>query len=253
MKKENGFQLSRRSFLKLSALAASTAALPLTGCTPSSGVEETTTQTTAASETEVNVDHEEVPAYLASDAGEWRNAGCTSYVCGSGRCVNRVLVKDNLILRQKTDDETVEDGVNFQMRGCLRGRAQRKTVMGVDRLKYPMKRKHWEPGGGQKELRGIDEWERISWDEALDYVADEFNRIKNEYGNEALATTWSFGYPELLNAFGGMHRFWGPISLGAWSYAIPKLTGLPSMTLYVGTPASMFSRNRAIRPWGSTM
>ena len=38
-----------------------------------------------------------------------------------------------------------------------------------DRVRFPMKRKHWQPGGGDNvngDLRGIDEWERISWDEA---------------------------------------------------------------------------------------
>ena len=34
-----------------------------------------------------------------------------------------------------------------------------------------MKRKNWEPGGGKKELRGKDEWVRISWDEALNIVS----------------------------------------------------------------------------------
>ena len=43
---------------------------------------------------------------------------------------------------------------------------------------YPMKRKHWEPlTGGQKELRGTVEWERISWDEAFRYVADELKHV----------------------------------------------------------------------------
>ena len=53
-------------------------------------------------------------------------------------------------------------------------------------LKYPMKRKHWEPGGGKKELRGKDEWVRISWDEALDLVAEELKRVKTKYGNESI-------------------------------------------------------------------
>ena len=52
-----------------------------------------------------------------------------------------------------------------------------------------MKRKHWQPGGGDNvngDLRGIDEWERISWDEALDMVADGITRIKETYGNRAI-------------------------------------------------------------------
>ena len=31
-----------------------------------------------------------------------------------------------------------------------------------------MKRKHWSPDNPNGEMRGKDEWERISWDEALE-------------------------------------------------------------------------------------
>lgn len=36
---------------------------------------------------------------------------------------------------------------------------------------HPLKRKGWQPGGGSNsngENRGKDEWEVISWDEAID-------------------------------------------------------------------------------------
>jgi anaerobic dimethyl sulfoxide reductase subunit A len=190
----------------------------------------------------------------AKKEGEWLVATCASYVCGSGRCTNKVLVENNTIIRQKTDDAVTDSLINPQQRGCLRGRAQRKTVTGVDRLKYPMKRTHWESGGGNKELRGRDTWERISWEEALDIVASEILRIKEKYGsssiasakkyggNEALAATWTFGYPRLLHAIGGVHRFWGPISIGAWGACITHLTGLHHMTVYLGAPNSINDR-----------
>ena len=49
-----------------------------------------------------------------------------------------------------------------------------------------MKRKNWAPGGGNKELRGKDEWVRISWDEALTLVANEIIRIQAKYGNTSI-------------------------------------------------------------------
>ena len=52
-----------------------------------------------------------------------------------------------------------------------------------------MKRKHWQPGGGENahgELRGKDEWERITWDEALTYVTDELKRVYAQYGQDAV-------------------------------------------------------------------
>ena len=77
--------------------------------------------------------------------------------------------------RIKTDD-THPDSPDFPVqRACVRGRSQRMQVFGADRLKYPMKRKNWAPGGGNKALRGNDEWVRITWDEALSIVASELN------------------------------------------------------------------------------
>ena len=50
----------------------------------------------------------------------------------------------------------------------------REWIYSPSRIKYPMKRKGWQPGGGENsngQMRGKDEWERISWDEALDLCA----------------------------------------------------------------------------------
>jgi len=149
--------LTRRSFLKWSAALGGTAAL-------AGGISYGLKAAEAAAES------------LATDEGKWVSVACW-HNCG-GRCANYALVKDGVVIRQKTDD-THPDSVDFpQQRGCARGRTQRVQVFGADRLKYPMKRKNWEPGGGKKELRGRDEWVRISWDEALDLVAGEIKRIK---------------------------------------------------------------------------
>jgi anaerobic dimethyl sulfoxide reductase subunit A len=152
-------------------------------------------------------------AKMAPPEGKWVSAACW-HNCG-GRCINMAYVKDGVVLRQKTDD-THEDSPDFpQQRGCPRGRSQRHHVFGVDRIKYPMKRAHWEPGGGDKSLRGRDEWVRISWDEALDLVATELKRIKDTYGNEAfLNPSWTPA--RLLGAYGGFISTWGTVSYGAW-------------------------------------
>ena len=51
-----------------------------------------------------------------------------------------------------------------------------------------MKRKHFDPKGERHpELRGKDEYVRISWDEALDLVAGEIKRIRETYGPAAIA------------------------------------------------------------------
>lgn len=183
--------ISRRGFIKASTAAA--ASLSLVGC-GNTLVPASTTPT-------------------ANQEGKWITAACW-HNCGS-RCLNKAFVVDGVVIRQKTDD-THPDSPDFpQQRACLRGRSQRQQVFGADRLKYPMRRKNWEPGGGKKELRGQDEWVRISWDEAFDSIANEMKRIKGEHGNRAFFAT---GGPvsTTLALYGGYVGNWGTTSRGSW-------------------------------------
>lgn len=188
----NNFNLSRRNFIKASA--AATASLSLMGCGNS------LTKTS-------------VSGKINEEEGEWITAACW-HNCG-GRCLNKALVVDGVVIRQKTDD-THPDSPDFpQQRACVRGRAQRQQVFGADRLKYPMKRKNWAPGGGNKELRGRDEWVRISWDEALDSIASEIKRIKEEHGNRAFFANGG-AVSKILSLYGGYVANWGTTSRGTW-------------------------------------
>lgn len=187
--KISGWNLSRRNFIKASSAAAAT--LTIAGCSNSL-----------------------VPAGsdVASKEGKWITAACW-HNCG-GRCLNKAYVVDGVVVRQKSDD-THPDSPDFpQQRACARGRSQRQQVFGADRIKYPMKRKNWNPGdGGKRELRGRDEWVRISWDEALDLIAAELKRIKETHGNKAILSS---NPAPLINAYGGCMAFWGCTSDGAW-------------------------------------
>ena len=49
-----------------------------------------------------------------------------------------------------------------------------------DRINYPLKRK-----GG----RGAGQWQRLTWDQALDEVADKLDGLRERYGAETLAFT----------------------------------------------------------------
>ncbi len=65
--------------------------------------------------------------------------------------------------------------------------AWKSMVYSKDRLLYPMKRVDFDPNGERNpQNRGISEYERISWDEALDIVAGEIQRVKREYGPGAI-------------------------------------------------------------------
>ena len=76
-------------------------------------------------------------------------------------------------------------------------------VYSPDRLLYPMKRVDFDPKGERNpQNRGISGYERISWDEALDMVAGEIQRVKREHGPGAI-----------MNG-SGSHHTWG--ALGYW-------------------------------------
>lgn len=210
----NNTVLTRRSFLKWSAA--------LGGLTVMVGGVKTGLKLT------------ESAAQMGAE-GKWVSAACW-HNCG-GRCVNKAYVQDGVVLKQKTDDTHPDSPDYPQARGCVRGRNQRRQVYGPDRLKYPMKRKNWEPGGGKKELRGRDEWVRISWDEALDTVASEVKRIISEHGNKAI-----LGSSPIINALGGGVATWGQSSYGAWPESIKNMTGTVGMDL-LGSNDRMDYRN----------
>jgi anaerobic selenocysteine-containing dehydrogenase len=77
---------------------------------------------------------------------------------------------------------------------------ERLRVYSEDRIKYPLKRIDFDPKGDRHpETRGKSEYERISWDEALDIVASEMKRIRATYG------------PEAITSRASSHHNWGNI------------------------------------------
>lgn len=79
----------------------------------------------------------------------------------------------------------------------------KSLIYSNDRILYPMKRVDFHPNGERNcQNRGISGYERISWEEALDLVANEIKRVKKEYGPGAI-----------MNG-SGSHHLWG--ILGYW-------------------------------------
>ncbi|MFO7962319.1 MAG: molybdopterin-dependent oxidoreductase [Desulfobacterales bacterium] len=138
---------------------------------------------------------------------------CASH-CG-GSCLLKVHVKDGIIKRIETDD-----GPEPQLRGCMRGRAYRQRVYAKDRLRQPLKR----VGN-----RGADRFEPITWDEALDTVADRMRHTKKHYGNKSILYLSMSGdvvslhntstISRLLAMFGGFTTWWGTTSFHGGMFA----------------------------------
>lgn len=244
-------KLSRRDFLKGSAAATgAVAGWALVGCQPESTLM-TTEEPAAKGEeptTEVNLEHSEVEGL--PEGGKWVSAACW-FNCG-GRCMNQAYVKDNIVLRQKTDDTHEDTEWYPQQRSCLRGHSLRKQVLGADRVKYPMKRKHWEPGGGDRSLRGKDEWERISWEEALDYVAAELKKAKETDGNRSIMMPiWGVYFNDFyrfMSTYGGFTTLSDSGSMGSWwnSY----MFGIPNQDMYTGNSRDDLKESETIVFYG---
>ena len=210
--------MGRRSFLRASAGAvAAMAAYEAVGAPKAYA----TAQADADGYDKVASD-----AQVTSGAGQWVPIHCNQNC--SGMCSNMGYVVDGTVIRQKTDDSREDSWDCPQQRGCLRGRSLRQQVYNGDRLKYPMKRKHWQPGGGENahgELRGRDEWERISWDEALTYVTDELKRVYRDYGqNAVICNGWRWAPASaMFPVIGGAVYNTETESFGCWAFQTEAL------------------------------
>ncbi|MCP4682801.1 MAG: molybdopterin-dependent oxidoreductase [Desulfobacterales bacterium] len=133
----------------------------------------------------------------------------STFDCG-GRCPIKLHVKDGEIIRIEGDDADEPD----QLRTCLRCRAIRKYVHHPERLKYPLKRV------GPK---GEGKFERISWDEAYETIAEKLIHAKETYGNSSIFLANCGGYlgalhngtlamMRLFNQFGGYSSHYGNVS-----------------------------------------
>ncbi len=78
--------------------------------------------------------------------------------------------------------------------------AHKSTIYSPDRILTPLKRVDFDPDGERNtDKRGESGYEPISWDDALDMVANEIIRLKREYGPAAMLTTT------------GSHHLWGNV------------------------------------------
>ncbi|MFC4450917.1 molybdopterin-containing oxidoreductase family protein [Halorussus aquaticus] len=68
---------------------------------------------------------------------------------------------------------------NWNPRGCMKGLTLHRRTFEPSRIKYPMVRKGWDPDDPNPEGRGEDEFERVSWDEAADLIAEKMASLED--------------------------------------------------------------------------
>ena len=120
------------------------------------------------------------PAQAHADGEETIAWSQCNVNCG-GNCVFQWHSKDGKVLYMETDNTGEDD---FQARACLRGRSMRRWLNHPDRLTQPMKRVG---------KRGEGKFEAISWDEAIQTIADALKHTIDTYGNEAIYVNYATG------------------------------------------------------------
>lgn len=148
-----------------------------------------------------------------------------SHNCG-GRCIIKVHVRDNHIVRISTEDDISDTEKTPQLRGCLKCRSYLDRMYHPDRLKFPMKRVG---------KRGEGKFERITWDEALDTISHHTRRIMQQYGPDAVYLTYATGNAgkvsekvwmgRLLGMYGGYLSYYGSYSTACTEFATPYTFG----------------------------
>lgn len=113
------------------------------------------------------------------------------------------------------------------------------SVYSDSRIRYPMVRRSYLKNGptANDAARGADDFVRVSWDEAIDLVAKELQRVKDDYGNHAIFGG-SYGWKSIgklhncrnllgrmLNLHGGYVAHSGDYSTGASQVIMPHVVG----------------------------
>lgn len=155
-------KLTRRNFLKVSAATAAVATITtLTGCSTKN----------EESEQDENYEVPEVkPVEAYDNSGDWKKNACPRNCHDT--CAIETQVVDGKVKRIKGADNPYTAG-NL----CVKMNHYVNFLYHADRLQYPMKRV------GKK---GEGKFERITWEEAYQTIADRTKEIVNEFGPNAV-------------------------------------------------------------------
>ncbi len=132
---------------------------------------------------------------------------CNSY------CDARVHIKDGKVFKVDGDPSSeITKGIL-----CSRGLSSKDLIYHPDRILYPMKRV------GE---RGEGKFERISWDEALDTIANKLKETEDKYGKNGvgLATGTARGFIGVFWRFANLAG-WQHIGPGMAQCWLPRTTG----------------------------
>ncbi|MEP7364782.1 MAG: molybdopterin-dependent oxidoreductase [Acidobacteriota bacterium] len=117
-----------------------------------------------------------------------------------------------------------------------------------DRLRYPMRRVG---------AKGEGKFERISWDAALDEVAERLSAVAREFGSEAVLPYSYGGSMGLLNGNGMDRRFFHRFGASRLDRTICSSAGTfglnQTLGYRYGTEPEQFAKSKLILAWGANI
>ena len=135
-------------------------------------------------------------------------------------------------------------------RGFLCGKVARylEREYHPDRLLYPQKRVG---------AKGEGRFARISWDEALDTIAENLQRVSDQFGPESILPYSYAGTMGLLQANGMDRRFFHRLGASRLDRTICSTAGMAGVTDAVGyrygTEPEQFRHSKLILAWGANI
>jgi anaerobic selenocysteine-containing dehydrogenase len=144
-------------------------------------------------------------------------------------------------------------------RGFLCGKVAKylDRVYSPDRLLYPMRRKSGTRKGPLAQDREAEDFDRISWDEALDEIAARLKKISAEFGPESILP---YSYAGTIGqlGYGSMdRRFFHRLGASQLDRTICSSAGGAALTsvygIRLGTTPQDFAHSKLIIAWGANI
>jgi anaerobic dimethyl sulfoxide reductase subunit A len=190
----------------------------------------------------------EAPRVAAKPGEEIVTSTC-GHNCG-GRCVVNAHVVDGRMVKISTDPRKWS-AEHPPLHACVRGFGMVERVYHPDRLLHPMRRRG---------SRGAGQWERVSWDEALDEVAAQLRRVRDTHGPAAILDCSRSGNTALLHNRGLVQRFlhllggctelWSNLSAEAEVFAVRHTYGANADYKAAGREGQDYRNSKLMLMWG---
>ena len=159
--------------------------------------------------------------------------------CGLQNCGMIAHVRDGNLVKTSV---AKDDHPHWDRRPCLRGRSHVQWIYHPDRIKFPMKRLEGTE-------RGAGQWERISWEEAIDLIVARFKALRGEFGDGCVVMPNLTGTYSSVNGFmGGILRFQNVTGITPMDFSLDYAAACGYSRVFFGANAAV-TNSEGSQPW----